>query len=198
VLFSRFENATTRIATAVKRSAAEELSMGAFAVRAGVTVGAAAILAAVGMPAAASASEGDWGINGTYIATSNGDWSRTNEIYQNETSVRQTWNISTTCSNPTDCVGTVTSDQGWTAPIYARAGLWYVKRALPGWEPCPDGTAADGLQTFNFYAGDPETGQAAPTSSSTFLGQDVTKSASGSCGINKQLVINMPFKMVAA
>jgi hypothetical protein len=172
--------------------------MGAFAVRAGVTVGAAAILAAVGMPAAASASEGDWGINGTYIATSNGDWSRTNEIYQNEASVRQTWTISTTCNNPSDCVGTVHSDQGWTAPIYQRSGLWYVKRALPGWEPCPDGTTADGLQTFNFYAGDAETGQAAPNSSSTFLGQDITKSASGSCGINKQLVINMPFKMVAA
>ncbi|MCV7229018.1 hypothetical protein [Mycolicibacterium komossense] len=172
--------------------------MGAFAAQAGATIAAAALCAAVGVPAAATASEGDWGINGTYIATSNGDWSKTNEQFRNEVSVRSTWTISTTCANPTDCVGTVKSDQGWTAPIYAKAGLWYVKRSIPGWEPCPDGTTADGLQMYRFFAGDPETGQAVPSGSSTFLGEDVTKSASGSCGINKQLVISMPFKMVAA
>jgi len=172
--------------------------MGAFAMRAGVTIGTAALFAAVAIPAAANASEGDWGLNGRYVATSNGEWSRTNEQFRNETSVRQTWTISTTCTNPTDCVGQISSDQGWTAPIYSKAGLWYVKRAVPGWEPCPDGTAADGLQMFRFFAGDPETGQALPSGSNTYLGEDITKSASGSCGINKQLVINMPFKMVVA
>jgi hypothetical protein len=51
---------------------------------------------------------------------------------------------------------------------------------------------------FRFFAGDPETGQAQPSGSNTYLGEDITKSASGSCGINKQLVINMPFKMIVA
>jgi hypothetical protein len=51
---------------------------------------------------------------------------------------------------------------------------------------------------FRFYAGDPMTGQARPSGSDTFLGDDITSSASGACGINKQLVVAMPFKMVAA
>ena len=172
--------------------------MSAFASRAGLTIGAAAMIAAVGIPAAANASEDDWGLNGTFTATSNGDWAKTNEQFRNEASVRQTWTISTTCVNPADCVGQVSSDQGWTAPIYSKAGLWYLKRSIPGWEPCPDGTVADGLQMFRFFAGDPLTGQALPSGSNTYLGEDITKSASGSCGINKPLVVNMPFKMVVA
>jgi hypothetical protein len=90
------------------------------------------------------------------------------------------------------------SDQGWSAPIYQKSGVWYVKRAIPGWEPCPDGTAADGLQMFRFYPADPLTGEGRPLGSDTFLGEDNTRSASGSCGINKQLVIYMPFKLVPA
>jgi hypothetical protein len=34
--------------------------------------------------------------------------------------------------------------------------------------------------------------------SDTYLGDDITTSASRACGINKQLVVQMPFKMVAA
>jgi hypothetical protein len=37
-----------------------------------------------------------------------------------------TWTVSTTCVNPTDCTRTVASDAGWSAPIYARSGIWYV------------------------------------------------------------------------
>jgi hypothetical protein len=50
---------------------------------------------------------------------------------------------------------------------------------------------------FTFYAGDPSTGQQLP-GSGTYLGDDVTTSPSGACGINKQLMVKMPFKMVAA
>jgi hypothetical protein len=35
------------------------------------------------------------------------------------------------------------------------------------------------------------------TPAGTWLGEDITSSASGSCGINKQLVINMPFNLKA-
>jgi hypothetical protein len=172
--------------------------MGVLAVKAGIGVAVAAVLTGIGLPATASAFSADGSINGTYIATSNGDWAQTNDQFRNEQSVRSTWKISTACINPTDCVGTVKSDQGWTAPIYQRSGLWYVKRALPNWQPCPDGTFADGLQMYRFYAGDPNTGQGSPLGSDTYLGEDVTDSPSGSCGINKQLTIRIPFKMVAA
>jgi hypothetical protein len=110
---------------------------------------------------------------------------------------RSTWTISSTCANPTDCVGTLTSDRGWTADIYKKAGMWYVRHVVPDWQPCPDGTAVDGLQLFTFYAGDPMIGQQSP-GSDTYLGDDTTTSPSGACSINKQLVVQMPFKMVAA
>lgn len=162
------------------------------------TVGAATVLICLMAPPTANADTVDGSLNGRYIATSNGDWAMTNDQYRNETSVRSTWTISSSCVNPTDCVGTMTSDLGWTADIYKKAGMWYVRRELPGWQPCPDGTAADGLQMFRFYAGDPMTGEAVPAGANTYLGEDITTSAGGACGINKQLVVKMPFKMVAA
>src|SRR3954465_9236233 len=81
-----------------------------------LTVCAAALVSGVSLPA--HASDGDWGLNGTYTATSNGEWSKTNERFQDEASLRSTWTISTVCSYPSECTGTVTSDFGWTAPIY--------------------------------------------------------------------------------
>jgi hypothetical protein len=165
----------------------------------GVAVVAAAVsLVCVALPPLAAAQPDDGSLNGHYIATSNGDWATTNDQFRNETSVRSTWTISSTCADPNDCTGTMTSDLGWTADIYQKSGIWYVRHAIPGWQPCPDGSAADGLQMFRFYAGDPMTGQARPSGSNTYLGDDVTSSASGACGINKQLVVQMPFKLVAA
>jgi hypothetical protein len=161
-------------------------------------VATAASLVCVASPPIAAAQPDDGSLNGRYIATSNGDWAQTNDQFRKETSVRSTWTISSTCSAPTDCTGTVSSDLGWTADIYKKSGMWYVRHAIPGWRPCSDGAAADGLQLFRFYAGDPLTGQAVPSGSDTYLGDEVTSSASGACGINKQLVIKMPFKMVAA
>jgi hypothetical protein len=174
--------------------------MGALAVKLGVVTSAAALaaLGAIVAPATASAFNEDGSMNGTYIATSNGEWAQTNERFQDEASKRNTWTISTACINPTDCVGTVKSDEGWSAPIYKRSGIWYVKRALPNWEPCPDGTFVDGMQMYRFFAGDPLTGEAKPLGSDTYLGEDNTTTVSGSCGINKQLEIRIPFKLVAA
>jgi hypothetical protein len=158
--------------------------------------GAAMVIVFLMAPPAAGA--GDGSLNGRFIATSNGEWSMTNDQYRDEPSVRTTWTISSTCVNPTDCVGTVTSDLGWSADIYKRAGMWFVQHEVPGWNPCPDGTSATGLQMYRFYAGDPMTGEQAPGESNTYLGYEVTTSASGACGINKQRVVKMPFKMVAA
>jgi len=143
---------------------------------------------AVGSPA-------DWGLNGTYTAVSNGEWAKTNDIFHDEASIRSTWTITSTCSYPTECTGTVTSDWGWTAPIYQKSGVWYVKRTVDNWQPCPDGTAAPGLQVFRLYRSTPEATASDPTSS-TLFGDDQTTGISGSCGSSKVLFISMPIKLV--
>lgn len=158
-------------------------------------------LALCAMPLAAApvaSAHGDGSINGRYRVTSNGDWAMTDEVYHDQAIVQSTWTISSTCISPTECAGTVSSDQGWTVDVSQRSGQWFVRRLVPGWQPCPDGGAADGFQTFRFYEADPFTGQRPTTSSNIYLGDDTTKSASGSCGRNEPLVVSMPFKMVPA
>jgi hypothetical protein len=158
-----------------------------------------AVTIATGLSTAAVAGADDpstWGINGTYEASSNGQWAKTNDRFQNEAVVRSRWTISTTCSTAVDCVGTVTSSQGWTAPIYREGGAWYVKRTVAGWEPCPDGTAADGLQIFRIYPVNTADGEVSLTDTSILTGEDVTMGPSGACGINKTLDIRMPFTAV--
>ena len=90
-------------------------------------------------------------INGTYRATSIGDWAQRNDQYFGEPTVYQTWTISSSCDTFQECHGTVTSDQGWSAPTYLLDGqVWKVKRDVPNWERCQDGTAFTGQQTFYF------------------------------------------------
>jgi hypothetical protein len=156
------------------------------------------ILCIAGQSAAspAHASGDDWGINGVFKALSNGLWAQTNDRYRDETVVLSTWTISaTTCTNPTDCVGNMHSDQGWSAPICERSGLWYVKHTVPHWEPCPDGTAADGLQTFMFYPATPNDGTVDASQSDLFAGSDQTQGPSGAFGTNKPLVVSIPFRL---
>lgn len=158
---------------------------------------AMALVMFVGFGLAPGANADDpstWGINGTYAVVSNGEWAQTNDRYQNEAVVRSTWTISTKCTSPVDCAGTVRSDQGWSAPVYTDSGLsWYVKRTIPRWEPCPDGTAADGLQTYRFYPVDPNTGMTS-RDTATLAGEDRTIGPSGACGISLWLNVKMPFK----
>lgn len=163
-----------------------------------VNVVASAILAtafpvfAVVSPARASADpaefDGTYAVNGTYTAVSDGQWSRTNDRFHDEAIVTSAWTITSTCPNPYACTGTVTSDQGWSAPTHSTAGMWYVSRDLPNWEPCPDGGAAPGHEVYKFYVLD----------ASTLLGADKVIGASGGCGKNLPLVIEMPFKLTKA
>lgn len=112
----------------------------------------AAVVGALGGAATGAEARANpaWGINGTYVATSNGEWARKNEVFYDQASLRSTWTVSTSCSYLGECTGTVHSDWGWTAPIYARSGVWYVKHTIEDWVPCPDGSTAPGLQTFRF------------------------------------------------
>src|ERR1700733_6985930 len=73
----------------------------------------------------------DPAINGTYTATVVGDWARVREVYHQEAVVRSTWTITTSCATAEDCTGTVTSDQGWSAPLKMPEGYTsYLKRHI--------------------------------------------------------------------
>ncbi|WP_228032373.1 hypothetical protein [Mycolicibacterium sp. P9-22] len=161
----------------------------------GATVAATLAAAITGLqPATASANGNDWGLNGTYIATSNGEWSKTNAVFEDRPSLRSTWTISTQCSYPGECTGTVDSDFGWSAPIYQKSGVWYVKHQIDNWVPCVDGTSAPGLQEFRFAPTTPS-GDRVDPDSKTLVGEDRTTGQSGACGINLPVFINMPFKL---
>ncbi|MUL83416.1 MULTISPECIES: hypothetical protein [unclassified Mycolicibacterium] len=158
-----------------------------------VAVAAAAVVSLSGA-APAGATE-QWGINGTYATSSNGDWAKINERYEDQPSIRSTWTISTQCISPTECSGTVNSDEGWTAPIYTTNGLWYVKRAVPEWRFCADGTPVEGLRVYKIY---PVGFDGHYDSASTeFTGENQTTGPSGSCGRNQWPAIRMPFYMKA-
>lgn len=165
--------------------------------RVSTVVVAAAVMTLTGLGTGGNvhADHTDWGLNGTYTATSNGEWARKNEAFYEQSSRRTAWTITTQCSYPGECTGSVHSDEGWTAPIYQRSNVWYVKRAIDGWVPCADGTTAPGLQTFRFKAMTPEGAYADPTST-TLVGEEITTGPSGACGLNKPVYINMPFKLI--
>lgn len=141
-----------------------------------------------------TANAEQWGLNGTFRAQSNGEWAQTNERYEDQRSVVATWTVSTTCSTRFDCVGEVHSDQGWSAPLYTKSGMFYVRHTLPGWQHCPDGTVGDGLQVFHFYPATAD-GRGDMTSTSLFVGEDVTTGVTGTCGVSKPVVIRIPFKL---
>ncbi len=162
---------------------------------AGATLLAAAAIGGLCI-APAQADVNNPAINGTFLATSNGEWARTNDSYHDEQSIRSTWTISTSCVNPVQCSGTVVSDQGWTANITHVSGMWKVIRYLPNWETCADGTAATGRQVFTFYPVGTNPALLVDANSTTFSGEQVTTGPSGACGVSNLLEIAMPFKLV--
>ena len=158
------------------------------------TLLAAMVTGALGTaPSARAADDGD-PINGTYIATSVGEWAETNRSFHDEPTVHSTWTVTSSCASAQDCTGQVTSDQGWSAPLVKHDGsVWYVRRDVPNWEVCTDGTAATGHQVIYFVpVGQDGMVQAG---SSTLAGMDKTTGPSGACGMNRWLVIEMPFRL---
>ena len=145
-------------------------------------------------PAQATTKE-DVAINGTYRATSNGAMAKINEQYNNEPTVTAIWTVTSTCTTFEDCAGTVTSDQGWSAPLYMHDGdVWFVKHDVPNWERCPDGTAYTGKRTLYFYPVDESSGEG-KLGSPILTGLDKTVGPSGACGQNKWLAIELPLRL---
>lgn len=144
--------------------------------------------------APAARAERDWALNGTFVATSNGDWAATNDVYRDEVSVRSLWTISMTCSNTVTCEGRVDSDAGWSAPIATKSSEYVVERVIPDWERCADGTATvTGHQRYRFFPVG-EGGFVRP-GSPIFAGSDKTSGESGACRLSDKLEIDMPFRL---
>jgi hypothetical protein len=138
----------------------------------------------------------DVAVNGTYRATSIGNWAKINYQYNTEPTVVSTWTISSSCTDFQDCTGTLTSDQGWSAPIHMTDGImWYARRDIPNWERCPDGTAFTGQQMYYFYPADPAGSGQFKIGSPVFAGKDKTLGPSGACGQNIQLRIESPLRL---
>jgi hypothetical protein len=134
-------------------------------------------------------------INGTYTATVVGEWARTRQVYHQEATVRSTWKITTSCANAYECTGQVVSDQGWSAPLTMFDGLnWYVKRDIPNWETCPDGTSYNATDYIMFYPADPVTGTNV-LGSPVLAGNERTLGPSGACGTNLPLDIAQPLRL---
>ncbi|MBX7434982.1 hypothetical protein JDV09_23215 [Mycobacterium sp. Y57] len=166
--------------------------MSAAPTSAGAAIVAAATTLGLLFAAPAGADE-EWGINGTFAVSSNGDFAKINERFQDQPGERATWTISTQCISPTECAGTVNSDEGWSAPIYTTSGLWYVKRVVPDWRFCADGQSVEGLRIYKIYpVGFDGHFDAA---SDEYTGENQTVGPSGSCGRNQEPQIRMPFYM---
>ena len=68
-----------------------------------------------------------------------------------------------------------------------------MQRDIPDWEPCADGTAATGRQTYRFSPLD--SNDDLHYGSPTLGGEDKTIGLSGACGKSKWLAIRMPFRL---
>jgi hypothetical protein len=159
------------------------------------TMTGAALVGGVGASPLAHA-DGDYALNGTYVATSDGTYATTNYAFHGETTVRSRWTITSTCVTELHCAGQVSSDQGWSAPLRTEARVWYVERDVPQWETCPDGASFAGHQTFMFY---PANANGVTQVGSPYLeGRDKTVGQRFACGGTKEsrvLTVVMPFRL---
>ncbi|MGX9792683.1 Rv2253/PknI dimerization domain-containing protein [Mycobacterium sp. MMS18-G62] len=174
-----------------------------------VSAAVVTVFGSVSLAPPASASNYGVELNGTYRMISNGDWAKTNEVFINEQTQVQTWTFNSSCESPIRCTGTVTSDQGWTAPMTNTGDYWVAERVVENWEPCPasysypgaeiftgaGGTSASAIQRFWFWGWDPVNSQRDTKIRDLLAGRTRTQADSGACGINKPLVIEVPIRL---
>ena len=167
--------------------------MGVLRVTGSVVAAATMALGTLGTAPPAQAVAPD--LNGTFSSTSNGQYAKTNDVFKDERTVIETWIIATTCKSPIECSGEVRSSGGWTAPIVWDGDFWTIRRVVPNWEPCPDGTFAEGHQQFMMWGTNPVSNERRFEYTDLLVGRNLTQSVSGSCGINKNLQIDMPVRV---
>ena len=132
-------------------------------------------------------------LNGIYVAVSIGEWAKKNEVYFDQATVRSTWTMNSVCTDPDSCTGTVVSDQGWSAELTMRSSMWTVRRDVPDWIPCPDGSTYPGRQLFRFAPVGADGRRL--IGADVLAAEDVTAGPAGACGVGQPLVIRMPFRL---
>lgn len=157
-----------------------------------LTLAACALVLAGGLDGAASAhAEPDVALNGIFTARSDGLWAKTNEVMVYRADVVATWTVTSSCTTFQDCTGNVVSDQGWSADLVYQSQRWKAVHTVEGWQRCPDGSIAEGEQTFTFWAARLD----AADRHDRLTGWDQTIGPSGACGVNRSLNIRMPFEL---
>jgi hypothetical protein len=163
-----------------------------------------AVVGSLGAAAPASASNYGVELNGTYRVISNGEWATTSagpfgaggaQVFIDQPTVVQTWTISSSCTSPIRCDGTVTSDQGWSSPVSTTGDYWVVDHFVENWLPCPDGTVVPGAQKFLFWGWNPVASDRDMRYNDVMPGRDRTQAASGACGQNKPVVTEYPLRV---
>ncbi|WP_286149078.1 hypothetical protein [Mycobacterium sp. IS-1496] len=116
------------------------------------------------------------------------------ESFFDQPTVVETWTVTTECASPIECIGEVRSDRGYTATIRLN-DHWFVDHEIPNWLPCPDGTFAPGHQKFTLWGFNPARNERLYKNLDFLAGRNVTRSASGACGRNQPVVVELPVKM---
>ena len=160
-----------------------------------IVVTALTVLGCLVVVPTAQASNFGVELNGTWKVMANGEWAKTNDVFMDEKVDIQTWKITSSCVSPIECYGTATSDQGWTAPINLVKVYWILNRDIPNWAPCPDGTFAVGHQKITVWGYDPVANERHLDITDLIIGRSITRTDSGSCGVNKELSIELPVRM---
>src|SRR5215470_8739530 len=153
------------------------------------------VLGSLGVAPSSHASTYGIELNGTWRVLTNGEWARTNQVLIDEKVVVQTWSITSSCVSPLECTGTVTSDQGWSAPINFVKVYWILNRDIPNWAPCPDGTFATGHDKWTVWGINPTLNERDLKITDLIVGRQITETDSGACGVNKPLDIEIPVRM---
>ena len=159
----------------------------------------------VSVVSAPSALATDYGValNGTYRAFSNGEWAQTSagpngaggaQVYIDQPSKLEIFSVSSDCASPISCSGEVRSDAGWTGALSYNGDTWTIKRDIPNWLPCPDGTAAPGHQNFALWGFNPSTSEK-NKDRNLIVGWERTQAPTGACGYNKPVVTQLPVRL---
>ncbi|MGH3562089.1 MAG: hypothetical protein ACRDTN_09925, partial [Mycobacterium sp.] len=143
----------------------------------------------------AQATPEEVALNGTYRATSDGEWAKLNHQMHGMETVTSIWTVSTTCTSSKECTGQVSTDQGWSAAITLNERYWLVTHEVEGYARCSDGTTVAGHRHYKFSQQNRDNIYS-KVGVGDLQGYETTLGPSGACGNNEWLYVEMPFTLV--